>query len=126
MRFQPKRRRRGTLMIGVLACLIVVGSLIGLIAKDAVSARRETRIRLQMHQSQRLLDAGILRAAIQSKRNPDYRGETWQPQLSFARRDAAATVTISVDDDQTTVTAKLGTAPHITTQSHVYSSSEVQ
>ncbi|PAY20694.1 hypothetical protein CKO51_04685 [Rhodopirellula sp. SM50] len=113
-------------MICVLACLIVVGSLIGLIAQDALAARRETRIRLQMHQTQRLLDAGILRAAMQSKRNRDYGGETWQPRLSFAGRDAAATVTISIDDDQTTVTAKLGTAPHITSQSYVYSSSEVQ
>nr|WP_143547674.1 hypothetical protein [Rhodopirellula sp. SM50] len=126
MRIQPRRRRRGALMICVLACLIVVGSLIGLIAQDALAARRETRIRLQMHQTQRLLDAGILRAAMQSKRNRDYGGETWQPRLSFAGRDAAATVTISIDDDQTTVTAKLGTAPHITSQSYVYSSSEVQ
>ncbi|MCS7468853.1 hypothetical protein NZK35_19550 [Stieleria sp. ICT_E10.1] len=126
MRIQPRRRRRGALMICVLACLIVVGSLIGLIAKDALSARSETRIRLQMHQTQRLLDAGILRAAMQSKRNRDYSGEIWQPRLSFAGRDAEATVTISVDDDQTTVTAKLGTAPNITSQSYVYSSSEVQ
>ncbi len=126
MSIQPRRRRRGTLMIGVLACLIVVGSLIGLIAKDALAARRETRIRLQMHQTQRLLDAGILRAAKQSKQAPDYTGETWRPSLQFAGQDAAAMVTISIADDHTSVTAKLGIEPNTTSQSYVYSSSEVQ
>ncbi|WP_182869001.1 hypothetical protein [Stieleria mannarensis] len=125
MRYPP-RRRRGTLMVGVLACLVVVASLIGLIAKDALAARRETRLRLQLHQTQRLLDAGILRAAIRTKQAPDYTGETWQPTLSFAGQDADAIVTISVNADQTTVTAKLGRAPNITTQSYVYSTSEVQ
>ncbi|QEG02487.1 hypothetical protein Mal15_66080 [Stieleria maiorica] len=125
MRYPP-RRRRGTLMIGVLACLVVVASLIGLIAKDALAARRETRLRLQLHQTQRLLDAGILRAAIRSQQDSDYTGETWQPTLELAGQDADATVTISIDDGQTTVTAKLGLAPNITTQSYVYSSSEVQ
>ena len=126
MSIRARRRRRGALMICVLACLVVVASLIGLIAKDALAARRETRIRMQMHQTQRLLDAGILRAAKQAQQDPDYKGETWQPALRFAGQDANATVTISIDDDRTSVTAKLGTAPHITTQSYVYSSSEVQ
>ena len=113
-------------MICVLVCLVVVASLIGLIAKDATAARRETKIRLQMQQTDRLLDAGILRWSIQSKQDPDYVGETWQPNLPLAGRDSTATVTIRVLEDQTIVTARIGTEPNITTQSYICSSSQDQ
>lgn len=126
MRNYPRRRRRGTLMIGVLACLVVVTSMVGLIVRDALAARRETKIRLQMQQTERLLDAGILRSAIRSEEDRTYTGESWQPKLQLAGQDAQATVTIVVADGRTTVTARIGIAPNITTQSYVYSSSKVQ
>lgn len=116
-------RRSGTLMVCVLVCMLVVGSLVALLAKDALSARRETKLRFQAMQTERLLDAGILRATKQSKTDPDYAGETWTPELELAGQPAGATVTITVQDNQTSVTAKLGIAPNITTKSYVYSSS---
>ncbi|MCA9139631.1 MAG: hypothetical protein KDB00_22815 [Planctomycetales bacterium] len=118
--------RRGTLMTCVLVCMLVVASIVAVIAKDAIAGRRETKLRLQMHQTERLLDAGILRAAIQTKRDPDYVGETWKPNLQMAGRDANASVVITVSEDATTVTARIGFEPNITTQSYVYSSSEIQ
>ena len=121
-----KSSRRGSLMIGVLACMAVVASLVGLIAKDAVAARRETKLRFQLQQTDRLLDAGILRSAMQTKRDPDYDGESWKPTLKIAGRTAVASVAIAINDGRTTVTAKIGTAPNITTKSYVYSSSKVQ
>jgi hypothetical protein len=113
-------------MVGVLVCMAIVGSLVGWIAKDAVSARRETKLRLQLLQTDRLLDAGILRAVIQSERDPDYDGESWNPEFQIAGQNANASVTILIIDGQTTVTARIGTAPNITTKSYAYSLSKVQ
>lgn len=113
-------------MFCVLACLAVVASLVAWIAKDAVAARRETKIRLQLQQTERLLDAGILRSSIQTQRDAQYDGEVWKPKLNLAGQDANASVTISIDDQHTSVTAKIGIQPNITTRSYVYSSSKVQ
>ena len=126
MRKPPPRRRRGSLMVCVIACLAIVASLVGWIAKDAMAARRETKLRMQLQQTDRLLDAGILRSSIQTRRDRDYDGEVWRPKLQFAGQDANASVAISIDDGQTTVTAKIGFQPNITTKSYVYSSSKVQ
>jgi type II secretory pathway pseudopilin PulG len=113
-------------MVCVIACLAIVASLVGWIAKDAVAARRETKLRMQLHQTDRLLDAGILRSSLQTRRDGDYGGETWKPKLQVTGQDANASVEISVDDGQTTVTAKIGFHPNITSKSYVYSSSKVQ
>ena len=126
MRIRARRRRRGTLMACVLVCMVVVASIVALIAKDAVAGRRETKLRLQLQQTERLLDAGILRSAMRTKEDPDYNGESWQPKLQLAGQDANASVTISIKDDLMTVTAQIGIEPNLTTQSFVYSPSEVQ
>lgn len=130
-RTQRRRRsapaaRRGTLMACVLVCMLVVASIVALIAKDAIAGRRETKLRSQLHQTERLLDAGVLRASLRFKQDADYRGETWKPNLQLAGQDANASVTISIEEKLTTVTAQIGFEPNITTQSYVYSSSEVQ
>ena len=120
---RTRPRRVGTITICVLACLVIVVSLVGWITRDAIQARRETKIRLQMIQTDRLLDAGILRAARRSENEPEYQGETWTPSLQLAGRDAEAAVTIRVADDETTVTAKMGIAPNITSKTYTFSSS---
>lgn len=113
-------------MFCVLACLAVVASLVAWIAKDAMTARRETKLRMQLLQTERLLDAGILRFSLQSQQNDQYDGEVWKPKLMLAGQDANASVTISIDKEQTNITAKIGVNPNITTQSYVYSSRTVQ
>ena len=115
------RHRRGTVMVAVLACLAVVSLLLGLVVRDALAARRETKLRLQLSQTSRLLDAGILRATRQKEANPEYEGETWTPSIGATEKKMPASVEIVVKDDQIQVIAKLGHEPHITTQSHQYS-----
>jgi len=110
-------------MICVIACMVVVGSLLAIIAKDALLARRETRTRWQMMQTQRLLDAGILRATLRARQDPAYSGETWHPKLGLTNKTPHAQVVISVDQSTTSVTASIGTVPHSTTKSYVFSSS---
>ncbi|MCO8124229.1 hypothetical protein NHH03_20975 [Stieleria sp. TO1_6] len=119
-------RRRGSLMVCVLACLMIVASLVGLLVKDAVAARQETKLRLQLLQTERLLDAGILRSAKQIQRDGEYNGETWQPELSLHGQPVPASVSISIDNTQVMVTARIGTSPHVTTLSHHYSSSQIK
>lgn len=126
MRIRSQRPRRGSLLICVFACMVVVGSLVALMVQDALSARREIKTRLQLQQTDRLLDAGILRATVRLGQDQNYQGETWQPKLTIAGREMPAAVTIAIDGEQTTVTARLGTTPNITTQSYVYSTSKVQ
>ncbi|MEO1524358.1 MAG: hypothetical protein AAFX06_02930 [Planctomycetota bacterium] len=116
-----QRNRQGTIMIGVLACLAVVSVLLGLLVRDALAARRETKLRHQWLQTSRLLDAGVLRATTQKTRDPEYDGETWSPDLRSSSESVPASVKISVDGDQIKVTATIGHAPDLTTQSHQYS-----
>ena len=120
MRRLRQRPRRGTLLFCVMAVMAVVVSLMGLVVRDAVRARREAKLRLQLHQTDRLLDAGVLRAVKQLKADPNYGGETWQPSFQFSGQDTDVRVAISVNDTQVQVTAKLGNEPHVTTRSHVF------
>lgn len=115
------RKRRGTIMVAVLACLAVVSLLLALLVRDSLAARHETKRRHQLHQTARLLDAGILRATLQKKRDTDYDGETWNPRFGSSDNDVPASVVIVCEDDEIQVTAKIGAEPHITTQSHQYS-----
>ena len=123
---QHPQRRRGGLMICVLACLAIVVSLVMWIARDAVAARRETRIRLQLQQTDRLLDAGIMRATKQRRADENYQVETWKPKLQIRGHDVRASVEIQIEDDRVRVVAQIGQQPHSTTKSYLYSLSEIQ
>lgn len=115
-----RRSRRGSLIVCVVAVMAVVVSLMGLMVRDAVRARRETKWRLQLHQTERLLDAGILRAAKQFQADGEYRGETWQPSMQFGGESADARIEIAVEETRVHVTAKLGNESRVTTRSHVF------
>ncbi|MDC0278737.1 hypothetical protein OAL43_00880 [bacterium] len=73
-------RRDGTLMICVLVCLSVATAIMSLSTLSAIRARRATLLTRQMRQTELLLDAGILRAAKQLTRSPEYAGEDWNPE----------------------------------------------
>jgi hypothetical protein len=75
-------RRRGTLVVCVVVCLLVATSLAAATTHAALRWRRSLRMEHQMRQTEFLLDAGILRAASQLRRFSDYRGETWRPRSS--------------------------------------------
>lgn len=67
------------MVVGVLVCLLVAGSLAGATTHAAIRWRRSIRLEHQMLQTELLLDAGILRAAKQLRLSDDYTGETWRP-----------------------------------------------
>ena len=75
-------RRRGTLVVCVVVCLLVATSLAAATTHAALRWRRSLRMEHQMRQTELLLDAGILRASRQLRRSIDYRGETWRPRRS--------------------------------------------
>jgi hypothetical protein len=116
--------------------MTIVAVMLGWMVKDAITMRRETKLRFQMQQTERLLDVGILRAVRSLRRDKQYTGETWQTEMEWLDRSLPAVVEISVQDnaavanesnDSTTavtVTARLGTAASITSQSHTFSISE--
>ena len=105
--------RRGTLVVCVLVCLLVVGSLAGATTHAALRFRRSLRLERQLHQTELLLDAGILRAAKQLRRSSDYRGETWRPSRETVGFDSPLVeIQVSEGDDPSTrqvkVIAELG------------------
>ena len=114
-------QRSGSILICVLACLVIVTGLIMAISRQALEARRETKFRLQVRQTELLLDAGVVRAAKRSQQSPEYKGETWQPTdhrpSDAADRIENAVVTIQVnpsdspDQRNIRVIASIGGAP---------------
>lgn len=78
---QAKHRRGAALLLCVLACLLVVIGLVLSLTQSALQARRETRLRIQMRQTDYLLDAGVMRAANRLRESTDYAGEQWRPKL---------------------------------------------
>ena len=116
-----KDHRQGGIIFGVLACLAVVTAIVALLARDALAARRETKLRLQVAQTQRLLDAGILRAAIKLRADDNYEGEAWTPELVLGGQPVPTAVEISKRGDELSVTARIGQSPNITTKSHTFS-----
>ena len=105
------KNRNAAVLICALACLLIVSALMMALVKSSLTARRETRLRLQMRQTEFLLDAGVMRAAEKLASSADYSGETWQPK-NAVNRFRGAFVKIGVQDTNgaklVTVTASLG------------------
>lgn len=116
--FNPRRnpmpRRSGSVLFCVLACLFVVTGIMFAMTKSTIAARRETQIRLQMRQTEYLLDAGVARAVSSLAKSAEYDGENWS--LSEERTglaNARVRITVLSDDEQSstslvTIVATLG------------------
>ncbi len=83
------RSRSGAILICVLACMVVVSGMMIAFTQATLSARREANYRLQIQQTQLLMDAGIQRASSQLAQSDDYTGETWSPSAALDRFDGA-------------------------------------
>jgi Tfp pilus assembly protein PilX len=97
-----KDRQRGTILICVLTCLLIVTGLAVAMVKSALNARKAVRSELQQAQAQFLLEAGIQRAVDRLSRDANYQGETWELPAASLNDSAPAiviiTVTASADD----------------------------
>ena len=106
-----EQARRAAVLVCVLACLIVVTGLMVSLAKSTIQARRETRLRHQMQQTQLLLDAGIARASRKFSESPTYQGETWKLSTnlgSFEHPIVIVAVMKNENEAEISVTASLG------------------
>ena len=75
--------RRGTLVVAVLVCISVAGTLAMLATSQALRARRQGALEHQRRQTEFLLLAGVNRSAGRLSADPDYAGETWEPAAAL-------------------------------------------
>lgn len=69
-------------MILVLACAVAVTGIAAAVIRGSLTARREARLVRQAAQAELLCEAGAMRARHRLLTEPDYRSETWTPDLS--------------------------------------------
>lgn len=93
------QQRRGLGLVAVITCMLVVGSIAAVVARSYYSGMRQER-RFRTHcQIQWLVESGVERALAQWRRDPAYRGETWQVALPGPGNSAAAVVEITVEPE---------------------------
>lgn len=102
--------REGVVLVCVIACLVVSLALVGLAVQSALRDRRETRLQLQLRQTELLCEAGVMRATKQLNTVENYLGEQWRPKLDLENYHSAI-VEIEVtgaeqDNLQTSASAK--------------------
>ncbi len=112
-------RRRGAVLICMLACCLTALSLSAISMQLALRSARESKHVLKLRQAEWLLNAGVLRAK-NNLQDAQYTGETWDMPATVTRSDAAV-VRITVEPNAqaiesessiVTITAVSGTSPN--------------
>lgn len=94
-------RRRGTVLVAALICLLVVTALVGALLKGALLARRHLHQERNLRQTELLLQAGVDRAQARLTADRGYQGETWAPPEGALPMAAQITIRpLPVQDDQ--------------------------
>jgi Tfp pilus assembly protein PilX len=93
---QIRGKRRGVVLILVLACLAIASVLLLTGIKLALSSHRVQRTFGWSVQARLLAESGLERAAAQLAADPDYKGETWKISAKDLSGDEAGTVKIEV------------------------------
>jgi Tfp pilus assembly protein PilX len=93
---QLRIKRRGVILILVLACLAIASVLLITGIKLALSSHRVTRSFGWSVQAQWLAESGVERAAAQLAADADYKGETWKISAKDLGGDDAGRVKIDV------------------------------
>ncbi|MCC9599584.1 hypothetical protein LOC67_03350 [Stieleria sp. JC731] len=113
--------RRGTITVCVLACMVVVISLCLSLMYSANRVRRETKLRHQVLQTERFLDAAILRSVKQYRADNQFTRESWETEIDFQGQTIPAIAEIQVDENLVvSIKAHLGTSPQLTQQSYQF------
>jgi type II secretory pathway component PulK len=111
---QRIRSRRGTLLIAVLVCLVVVATILLGVVQSSLRQRYQLRNELQLEQTRWLLDAGMGQARMKIFGDADYEGETLTVSPGLQKFSAGRIETEVLDDGdakatvRVRVTAKLG------------------
>jgi hypothetical protein len=93
---QLREKRRGVILILVMACLAIASVLLITGVKLALSSHRVTRAFGWSVQAQWLVESGLQRAAAQLAADADYKGETWIISAKDLGGDDAGKVKIEV------------------------------
>jgi Tfp pilus assembly protein PilX len=91
-----RHKRRGMILILILACLTIAAALLIVGVKLALSNHRFTQTFRWNMQAQCLAESGMDRAAAQLSADADYSGETWKIPAEQLGGEAAGIVTIEV------------------------------
>lgn len=99
-------KRRGVLLIVVLACVAIISLLLGAMVTTTMNWRRQVRYETWNTQANWLAESGLHKAVSELGANPNYEGETWQLEtedglawpatVEIEVKEQAGTQTISV------------------------------
>lgn len=98
--------RRGAAIIYVLVVLTICGLLVSLLAQHLFLEQRVLQGAARAAQARWLAEAGIARARARHAAEAGYMGETWQIAAGEMPGSQAATVTIVLQNDPSSTTAK--------------------
>jgi Tfp pilus assembly protein PilX len=93
---QSRQKRRGMILILILACLAIATMLLITGVKLAISSHRIARTFGWSVQAQWLAESGMERAAAKLAADADYNGETWKIPAKDLGGDDAGMVKIEV------------------------------
>jgi hypothetical protein len=96
-RYELKPRRRGAVLIVLLAVFAVTIGLAGVWTRRIVADHRQQRRAAQRVQASWLAEAGVRRAAAQVIANPDYQGEEWSIAAEELGQSYAAVVILRIE-----------------------------
>jgi hypothetical protein len=96
MNSHPRTRRRGSVLIVALVCLLVIMSLLGHMLLAALRSTRQLHAERDRQQCDLLLQAGIERGRVQVDKEAIYAGETLDLAAAEIIGQGAAQITIEV------------------------------
>jgi Tfp pilus assembly protein PilX len=96
-------RRRGAVMIVILACFALAATLFVLLGRMAIAERRASDLQRWTVQAQWLAEAAMERAIARLRADAEYGDETWDISAAELGGDKSAKATIHVEspDDET-------------------------
>jgi Tfp pilus assembly protein PilX len=89
--------RRGAVLVMMLVCLLVVGSLGVLMLRSALHEVGQSRTREQQLQTLWLVESGLERGLVRLAASSDYSGETWHIAADELNGQDAASVRIAIE-----------------------------
>jgi Tfp pilus assembly protein PilX len=79
---QTAATRRGSVLIAALVTLLIIMLTAAALMRSIVVVHRQSRVNQQQLQAEWLAEAAVSRVKARLAAEPDYRGETWRPQIS--------------------------------------------
>jgi type II secretory pathway component PulK len=101
-----QRRRSGTVTVMVLVVILIMSGMVAQVVRRVVLDRRQAAQELLHRQTQELAAAGMRRVKLQRQIDPDWTGETWNPDTQTVSETNQAEVAITIHGSTATVVAR--------------------